>query len=198
MNESQHVPSLSQKPFCFFVCACVSCASGVGKTKKLRGFAAAPAGYCCSSSGCNCSRPAACTSRPELSTGQPRPADGLRGIHQSPGRPFDRLVWLKIEGFHWFRWVRCIPGKPSYSSKRTPMHPCLGEWRLGTSLLQIHSQRACPCMGVGDHRCQVHPKADSGLEGQGLATVWSAMIVGELSTSNWAPCWVCVGSLEIV
>ena len=38
-------------------------------------------------------------------------------------RPFDRLVWLKVDGFNWFRWVLFhLPGKPHlFLTKRPPI-----------------------------------------------------------------------------
>ena len=42
--------------------------------------------------------------------------------------PFDGLVWLEIEGFHWFTWALCHPctwksGNPSFSEQKDMAYP---------------------------------------------------------------------------
>ena len=45
----------------------------------------------------------------------------LSHSHMSyPGSVLFGLVWLEMDGFHWFRWVLSrLPGKPIYSSNRS-------------------------------------------------------------------------------
>ena len=69
-----------------------------------------------------------------------------------------RLVWLNIDGFHWFRWgVLHLSGKPIYFSKRPPMVTFLSGPKLGPPL--IHPTQVDPPVGpdLSLQRCRWTP-----------------------------------------
>ena len=60
-------------------------------------------------------------SRWTTSTWRSEGKGGRRLVTYNYRCPFDRLVWLNIDGFHWFGWgVLHLPGKPIIFSQRNP------------------------------------------------------------------------------